>query len=297
MLERSPLWSSYSISFMFHFLLILALACLGLDTEPRSQAHSLTIAAGLADETPTAFFTEAAKTETARGREREAGASEAAKLVEVTHPDAATSVSGDVSPTPGLIAADPVLVASGTPIPAGDNMARAEAPGDNSTGATGRNLMLPVGKAATGGGLEGRGKAARAGLVKGRGGSSESEDAVERGLAWLAAHQRADGSWRFNHQEGPCRGLCADPGTAGSTTAATGLALLTFLGAGETEQESPYKAVVEKGLYYLTNCLKLTPHGGDLQEGTMYGQGIAAIALCEAYAMTGDESLQFPAQK
>lgn len=146
-------------------------------------------------------------------------------------------------------------------------------------------------------GLAGRGPAARAELVKNRGGSSESEDSVARGLAWLAAHQRSDGSWRFNHQDGPCRGLCADPGTAGSTTAATGLALLPFLAAGETEKGSPHKAIVEKGLYYLTTRLVVTPRGGDLQEGTMYGQGIAALALCEAYAMTGDESLQFPTQK
>ncbi|MDA1054702.1 MAG: hypothetical protein O3C40_30105 [Planctomycetota bacterium] len=40
-----------------------------------------------------------------------------------------------------------------------------------------------------------------------------------------------------------------------------------------------------------------TPHGGDFQEGTMYSQGIAAIALCEAYAMTGDEQLKPYAQK
>jgi hypothetical protein len=40
----------------------------------------------------------------------------------------------------------------------------------------------------------------------------------------------------------------------------------------------------------------VTPHGGDLQEGTMYAQGIAAIALCEAYAMTHDETLRSVAQ-
>jgi hypothetical protein len=40
----------------------------------------------------------------------------------------------------------------------------------------------------------------------------------------------------------------------------------------------------------------VTAQGGDLQEGTMYAQGIATVALCEAYAMTRDESLRTPAQ-
>jgi hypothetical protein len=41
----------------------------------------------------------------------------------------------------------------------------------------------------------------------------------------------------------------------------------------------------------------MTPHGADLQQGTMYAQGIATIALCEAYAMTGDDDLKTTAQR
>ena len=137
---------------------------------------------------------------------------------------------------------------------------------------------------------------ARARLVGQRGGTPASEDAVARGLAWIAAHQRPNGSWWFDHRDGPCGGLCRDPGTVGSTTAATGLALLPFLGAGEIGEGSQYKKVVDDGLYYLRSRILVTPLGGDLQEGTMYAQGIAAIALCEAYAMTRDESLRPAAQ-
>jgi hypothetical protein len=43
--------------------------------------------------------------------------------------------------------------------------------------------------------------------------------------------------------------------------------------------------------------MKNTPHGGDLQEGTMYAQGLSAMTLCEAYAMTGDQNLGGKAQK
>jgi len=147
-----------------------------------------------------------------------------------------------------------------------------------------------------GGGFEGRTTSARARLVGQRGGTPASEDAVARGLAWLAAHQRSDGSWRFDHRDSACGGLCRDPGTVGSTTAATGLALLPFLGAGEIGEGCQYQRVVDDGLYYLCSRLLITPLGGDLQEGTMYAQGIAAIALCEAYAMSRDESLRAPAQ-
>ncbi|MDA1053314.1 MAG: terpene cyclase/mutase family protein [Planctomycetota bacterium] len=148
-----------------------------------------------------------------------------------------------------------------------------------------------------GGGFEGRTPEQRARLVAARGGTPASEDAVEQGLAWLAEHQRQDGSWHLNHQTGPCNGRCPNPGSVGTSTGATALALLPFLGAGYTHQQGKYKDVVQRGLYYLTGRMIETPHGGDLQEGTMYSQGIAAIALCEAYAMTGDEELKPYAQK
>lgn len=148
----------------------------------------------------------------------------------------------------------------------------------------------------TGGGYEGRNPESRAALARQRGGSQGSEDAVELGLAWLAAHQRRDGSWRFNHHDGPCEGRCLNPGTNGSSTGATGLALLPFLGAGYLPGKEKYGDVVQRGLYFLTGRMLPTPHGGDLQEGTMYAQGIATLALCEAYAMTQDASLRQPAQ-
>jgi hypothetical protein len=159
-----------------------------------------------------------------------------------------------------------------------------------------KDLLMVTGSQVRGGGLEGRDPDSRATLVRTRGGTPASEDAVARGLAWLAAHQRPDGSWRFDHRGGACGTACGNPGTVASTTGATGLALLPFLGAGETRPDSQYREVVERGLYYLTGRMIVGRHGGDLQEGTMYAQGIAAIALCEAYAMMQDDSLRTPAQ-
>ncbi len=134
-----------------------------------------------------------------------------------------------------------------------------------------------------------RGDAARAG-----GGSAASEAAVELGLAWLARHQAADGSWRFDLSGCRCDGGCRDGGTVSSTTAATGIALLPFLGAGHTQAAGTYRETVTRGLYYLMSRIQPTPRGGDMAEGTMYGQGVATLALAEALGMTKDDMLVRP---
>lgn len=155
---------------------------------------------------------------------------------------------------------------------------------------------LPSPDAPTGGGLAGRSREARARLVRDAGGTPGSEAAVERGLRWLAAYQRPDGSWNFDHNKGRKSGLCPNPGTVASTTGATAIALAPFLGAGHTHQEGDYQETVRKGLYYLASRGLVTPQGVDFQEGTMYAQGLAAIVLCEAYAMTEDRGLKEMAQ-
>ena len=135
---------------------------------------------------------------------------------------------------------------------------------------------------------------ARGTTARERGGSAASEAAVDAGLAWLAAHQGEDGSWRCDLSNCPCRGACRDAGTVTSTTAATGLALLPFLGAGHTHLEGEHREVVSRALYYLLSRLRPTPRGGDLTEGTMYGQGVATLALAEAFGMTRDDMLSRP---
>jgi hypothetical protein len=105
-------------------------------------------------------------------------------------------------------------------------------------------------------------------------------------------HQQTDGSWSFNHQAGPCRGHCRHPGDFSSSTASTALALLPFYGAGYTHRDGPYQDVVRQGLFYLANKMLMTDKGGDFQDGSMYGQGLSAIVLCEAYAMTRDDKLR-----
>ena len=170
-------------------------------------------------------------------------------------------------------------------------------PSAPDTSQPGLESSLPAeSRLVAGGGLEGRTPQGR-GAALGDGASDASEDAVERGLRWLAAHQGRDGSWNFNHNKGPCGGSCRNPGTVPSTTGATALALAPFLGAGYTHLQGEHQETVRRGLYYLVSRALVMSEGVDFQEGTMYAQGLSAIVLCEAYAMTQDESLAVVAQQ
>lgn len=142
-----------------------------------------------------------------------------------------------------------------------------------------------------GGGLSGRTEEAREKLGRRYGATPQSERAVEEGLRWLAEHQRPNGSWSFDLSLDPCNGRCRHSKTGESPTpptAATGLALLAFLGAGYTHQSGPYTEQVRRGIYYLRSEARESEAGYDLQRGSMYGHGIALMALAEALAMTGD---------
>ncbi len=132
------------------------------------------------------------------------------------------------------------------------------------------------------------------------GGNQASEAAVAAALNWIADHQLPDGNWSFDHRTGPVvndRPRTSDtPGTLSAAhRAATAMALLPFLGSGHTHKQGDFQATVQAGLDFLVR--EIGPDGG-LNEsgGTMYSHGLATIALCEAYGMTRDQTLQAPAQ-
>jgi len=153
----------------------------------------------------------------------------------------------------------------------------------SSTNAQRMSLRLPSG------GMAPRTPQSRAELGAMYGATAESEQAVELALAWLAEHQQRDGSWSFDLTIDPCRGRCSHSRSAGDNatpaTAATGLSLLAFLGAGYTHREGKYAEVVRRGVYYLRDAARPATHGLDLQAGSMYGHGIATLALTEILAI------------
>ncbi len=139
-----------------------------------------------------------------------------------------------------------------------------------------------------------RGPQAREARVRRYGGNAQTEGAVEAGLAWLAAHQRPDGTWsRTAHtQQCPQNDRCAgiairrlefdlDPGV-------TALVLLAFLGGGYTHADGPYAQHVDRAVAAL---LRMQLPSGDFsadpgQAG--YNNSVATFALAEHHALTGD---------
>jgi hypothetical protein len=128
------------------------------------------------------------------------------------------------------------------------------------------------------------------------GGNTRSEACVAAGLSWLKRHQNVDGSWNpARHQhDGKCN--CGQPGYD-DPMFGTALALLPFLGAGETHRpvgrHGIYSKEVERGLKWMVN----KQNGDGVLSTNGYIQGMAALTLCEAYGMTADPQLKGPAQR
>ncbi len=134
-------------------------------------------------------------------------------------------------------------------------------------------------------------------LVKTMGGTEASEAAVERGLAWLVAHQAPAGNWSLEDLH--CQGhRCEAPGNIQSNAAATGLALMALLGAGHSPTKGAHAAVVRRGVEWLVAHQKpdgsLTEPGGQQQ---LYAHALATIALCEALGLGADPALREPASR
>jgi hypothetical protein len=149
-----------------------------------------------------------------------------------------------------------------------------------------------------GSGFGGRGKGSREAMVGRYGGTKATERAVAAALNWLHRHQNPDGSWSIENYHQNCKyGKCDGPGTAKSDSGATALGLLPFLGAGQTHMnEGMYRRNVKAALDWLISHQK---PNGDLSHTSphvMYSHGLAAIALCEAYAMTSDSRIMMAAQ-
>ena len=153
-----------------------------------------------------------------------------------------------------------------------------------------------AGTGGAGSGFGSRGTGMREAML-GSGGTKQSERAVAAALNWIARHQNKNGSWSLNHAPNCKSGLCSCPGDADSDPAATALALLPFLAAGQTHQsKGPYQKNIGAGLNWLINNQR---KDGDLSAGgghQMYAHGLAAIALCEAYGMTQDSRVGYAAQ-
>ena len=191
-------------------------------------------------------------------------------------------------------------------VPAGKpSQAKSEKPADDSDAGVRSPLEVDVsgalggrsfgssgssGKGNSGGGAPGRGE-----ILAAQGGTASTESAVSLGLGWLSRQQRPDGHWEL-HQGYP------DAGQLRTSTGATALALLAFLGAGHTHRDGPHKEKVGKGLKWLLGVQKKSgSQTGDFYDfdragdaASFYAHGQASITVCEAYAMTHDREFLQP---
>ena len=171
---------------------------------------------------------------------------------------------------------------------------------DLSSVTTNVDLTSKIASAISSSEFGGRSKAGRSAMVAKMGGNAASEKAVYQGLTWIARHQSPDGGWSFDHTGGECKGSCSQPGSLGENcrNAATGMAILAMLGAGNTPFEGDFQESVLNGVKYLLTHAKASPAGLDLRgqhanNTGMYSQAIAATALCETLAMLKQEMKEF----
>jgi|GEM_PF-1224920 len=132
------------------------------------------------------------------------------------------------------------------------------------------------------------------------GGTEESEAAIDQGLQWLLNHQLPDGGWSFDMAACPgCGGKCANSGEDArkkDRAGATGLALLAFYGRGYSHYNGPAKGSLQKGVNFLAALAKVGGGKCYQDQAGMYSQGVATLALAEAYALTKDRRLRDPTQ-
>jgi len=99
------------------------------------------------------------------------------------------------------------------------------------------------------------------------------DDAVGRGLAFLAAEQNTDGSF--------------GSGRYAKNVAITALAGLAFMADGNVPGRGEYSDQVERALgYILANAAENGLIAAEAANGPMYGHGFATVFLGEVYGMT-----------
>ncbi len=172
-----------------------------------------------------------------------------------------------------------------------------------SVEAGGPAAFMAIGTNSNAAGLKGSrtGGKKRRGLNDG-GGNRASESAVNAALMWFKRHQSDNGQWDVDGYMDNCQdNPKCEPGTSHTKdqgdgdAACTAYALLCFLGSGyDHKTPGRFKDTVKKGIDWLKQNQKAD---GGFGNSRNYENGVCAMALCEAYAMTFDATLKEPAQR
>jgi len=258
-IDKSPAWT---LSLSLHLLLLILLALLSVrQAEPKRPTLTLTFGpeAGEAGE-PTA-----------------AEEPEAPDVVEIAKPDT-TEIAAT---SPAVVKPEPVVEPPPAPL----------VPEAEIAVEAGEAKAAP--QPAIGTALTGRSTAARQKLLGDGGGTDATEVAVALALDWIARQQKKDGLWSL-------KGPYGDGGAQENRLAASAMALIALQGAGNTTRDGEHRAIVAKAWKALVKAQ--TPEGTFeagrmLEQHAMYAHAQATIALCEAFGMTKDPSLEEPARR
>jgi prenyltransferase beta subunit len=110
--------------------------------------------------------------------------------------------------------------------------------------------------------------------------------AVQKGLAWLASRQQADGSFGVGG------------GGYGATSGITALSGIAFMSAGNLPGRGKYGDNVDRAVKYLTKSAQESGLlASEASHGVMYSHGFATLFLGEVYGMTGDEVVKEKLQR
>jgi hypothetical protein len=163
-----------------------------------------------------------------------------------------------------------------------------------------------AGAGTVGGLLSCRSGAGRAGALGRNGGGADTEEAVLRGLRWLARHQEPNGSWRpgtFRCRcdvNAPCDDRTAALADDNADTIQYGiscLALLAFTGAGHTHVgDGEFADNVRRATAYVlanrdeeTGTLRA---GDGLSYSGAFDHALGTLAMVDLRIMSGDASLE-----
>lgn len=163
---------------------------------------------------------------------------------------------------------------------------------------------VPVKPVEVGGLFDGRSEENRKKILNREAENTKSlEGAITMGLGWMLRQQESDGRWKW---DGDYPDACDWPNLH-TDTGATAMALLAFLGDGQTHQSAKNDGMQEaigKGLNWLISQQKKNGNG-DFHDRSQefgrqpafYAHSQATMVMCEAYALTQDRKLFEAAQK
>lgn len=122
----------------------------------------------------------------------------------------------------------------------------------------------------------------------GKGGGRASMRTVDLGLEWLKRHQNSAGSWSAATFDANCeKNKCSGAGDPALDVRVTALALLSFLGGGNSPNSGKYKQSVSKGLNWLVDSQDRTSGllvRAETHERFGIDHALATFALSEGYS-------------